>query len=154
MKISDKAVVSINYTLTDDDGKIFDSSEGEKPLTYLQGAGGIIPGLEKELTGKSVGDKLQVTVKPEEGYGLFKPELLQEMPLTAFDGIDDLKEDMQLQAEDENGNPQMIVVRTIKDDVVTIDGNHPLAGQTLHFDVTVATIRAATPEELDHGHVH
>ena len=154
MKITDKAVVSINYTLTDDDGKILDSSEGEKPLTYLHGAGGIIPGLEKKLTGKAVDDKFKVTVKPEEGYGLLNPELLQEMPLSAFDGIADLSEGMQLQAEDENGNSQMIIVRTINNDVVTIDGNHPLAGQTLHFDVSVASIRAATPEELDHGHVH
>ena len=154
MIIKKYSVASIHYTLTDDDKNQLDSSDEKNPLTYLHGAGGIIPGLETELTGKSVGDKFKVTVTPEEGYGLLNPELLQDMPLSAFEGIADLSEGMQLQAEDENGNSQMIVVRTIKNDVVTIDGNHPLAGQTLHFDVSVASIRAATPEELDHGHVH
>ncbi len=154
MKIIDQSVVSIHYTLTDKEGTILDSSEGEKPMTYLHGAGGIIPGLERELIGKTIGDKLHVTVQPEDGYGLVKPELLQTMPLSAFEGIDDLKEGMQLQAEDDDGNSTMILVRKIDGNEVTIDGNHPLVGLVLNFDVTVEAIRKATPEELDHGHVH
>ncbi len=154
MKIADKAVVSINYTLTDDDDKIIDTSEGKKPLNYLHGARNIIAGLESELLGKSVGDKLKVTVKPEDGYGLVNPELLQEVPKAAFQGIDDIQPGMQFQAQDEQGNAQLIVVRKVDGDNVTIDRNHPLAGQTLHFDVSVEAIREATKEELDHGHVH
>ncbi|MCK5331337.1 MAG: peptidylprolyl isomerase [Candidatus Marinimicrobia bacterium] len=154
MKIIDQAVVSIHYTLTDKEGTVLDSSEGEKPMTYLHGAGGIIPGLERELIGKTIGDKLHVTVQPEDGYGLVKPELLQTMPLSAFEGIDDLKEGMQLQAEDEDGNGTMILVRKIDGNEVTIDGNHPLAGQVLVFDVTVEAIRKASHDELDHGHAH
>lgn len=154
MKIIDQSVVSIHYTLTDKEGTILDSSEGEKPMTYLHGAGGIIPGLERELIGKTIGDKLHVTVQPEDGYGLVKPELLQTMPLSAFEGIDDLKEGMQLQAEDEDGNGTMILVRKIDGNEVTIDGNHPLAGQVLVFDVTVEAIRKASHDELDHGHAH
>ena len=154
MKIIDQSVVSIHYTLTDKEGTILDSSEGEKPMTYLHGAGGIIPGLERELIGKTIGDKLHVTVQPEDGYGLVKPELLQTMPLSAFEGIDDLEEGMQLQAEDEDGNGTMILVRKIDGNEVTIDGNHPLAGQVLVFDVTVEAIRKASHDELDHGHAH
>ncbi|MFH1853631.1 MAG: peptidylprolyl isomerase [Candidatus Neomarinimicrobiota bacterium] len=154
MKITDKAVVSIHYTLTADDGNVIDSSRGKNPLNYLHGSGNIISGLEKALTGKAVGESLKVTVKPEEGYGLVDPQLLQVLPLSAFTGIDDLREGLRLEARNEHGHTQAITVRTITDDGVTIDGNHPLAGQTLHFDVSITAIRAATSEELDHGHVH
>ncbi|MBC8402266.1 MAG: peptidylprolyl isomerase [Candidatus Marinimicrobia bacterium] len=154
MEIQTNLVVSIHYHLTDGDGNLLDSSEGEKPLTYLHGAGGIIQGLERELTGKTVGDKLQVTVQPDDGYGPIKSELLQVIPLNAFEGIDDLQVGMQLHGEDADGNGTTIVVRKIDGDEITIDGNHPLAGQVLEFDVTVEAIREATPEELDHGHVH
>ncbi|MBC8401284.1 MAG: peptidylprolyl isomerase [Candidatus Marinimicrobia bacterium] len=154
MKIKTNLVVSIHYRLTDRDDNLLDSSEGKKPLTYLHGAGGIITGLERELTGKVVSDNLQVTVQPEDGYGLVKPELLQVMPVSAFEGIDDLKEGMQLHAEDADGNGTTIVVRKIDDGEVTVDGNHPLAGQVLNFDVTVEAVREATSEELEHGHAH
>ncbi len=154
MEIQNNLVVSIHYRLTDDDGNLLDSSDGQSPLKYLHGAGGIVTGLEKELTGKIVGDKLQVTVQPADGYGLVKPELLQQMPRDAFDEIEDLQVGMHLHAEDADGNGTMIVVREIDDDKVTIDSNHPLAGMVLNFNVTIEAIREATLEELEHGHAH
>lgn len=154
LMIGDNQVVSMHYKLTNDQGDVLDSSEGREPLTYLHGAGNIIPGLEKELTGKIQGSKLNVTVAPEEGYGTVKPELVQQAPKQAFESIDDLEVGMQLMAQSAEGQQQMITVKEISDDSVTIDGNHPLAGQTLHFDVEVTEVRDATTQELEHGHVH
>lgn len=154
MNIEDNSVVSIHYELTDDDGATIDSSAGQEPLTYLHGAENIIPGLEDALTGKTSGDKLQVHVQPEQGYGEIHSELIQVVPKTAFAGIDDLQAGMQLQAEGDGGQVQHVIVKDISDDGVTIDANHPLAGKVLHFDVVIETVRAATKEELDHGHVH
>lgn len=152
--IGDKQIVSMHYTLTNDEGEILDSSDGQSPLSYLHGASNIIPGLEKELTGKTVGAKLKVTVHAEDGYGEFNPELLQQAPLSAFAGVEDLQVGMELMAHGDQGQQQMITVREINDDNVIIDTNHPLAGQTLHFDVEITDIRAATEQELSHGHVH
>lgn len=153
MKIEDKCVVLFDYTLTDDDGDVIDSSEGYEPLAYLHGYGNIVPGLERELSGKQVGDKFTVSVSPEEGYGERNEALQQEVPRDRFVGIDDLTLGMQLNAEVEDGHVVVTVV-AIDDDVVTVDGNHPLAGVTLNFQIDVREIREATPEELEHGHVH
>jgi FKBP-type peptidyl-prolyl cis-trans isomerase SlyD len=151
--IGDNCVVSIHYTLTDDDGNVLDSSKDSDPLNYLHGANNIIPGLENALIGKSAGDSMQVTVSPEEGYGVKSDELIQTVPRAAFEGIDDIQPGMQFQAQGPQG-AMMITVTAVDGDDITVDGNHPLSGKTLHFDVSVEGIREATEEELEHGHVH
>ena len=153
MVISENCVVSIHYTLTDKDGDVLDSSEGKEPLHYLQGASNIIPGLENELTGKSAGDQLKVTVAPADGYGVRQEHLVQTVPREAFGGIEKIEPGMQFQAQTDAG-PMSVVVTDVTDTEVTVDGNHPLAGQTLEFDVSVEKVREATAEELDHGHPH
>ncbi|HEY9033011.1 MAG TPA: peptidylprolyl isomerase [Pseudomonadales bacterium] len=152
--IDNDLVVSIHYTLTNDAGETLDSSAGGEPLNYLHGAGNIIPGLENALTGKSQGDSLQVTVQPEDAYGELIPELVQNVPMAMFQGVEELEVGMVFQTEGPDGEAHLVTVRDIDGDQVTIDGNHPLAGQVLNFDVTVAAIRAASDEEIAHGHVH
>ncbi|MBT3343797.1 MAG: peptidylprolyl isomerase [Gemmatimonadetes bacterium] len=154
MQIAANSVVSIQYTLTNDAGETLDTSDGREPLMYLHGAGNIIPGLEKELLGKSVGDSLEVTVQPEEGYGQINDEMIQTVPRDAFGGVDKIEPGMQFEASDEDGGTQMIVVTAVEGDNVTVDGNHPLAGEVLHFAVTVEEIREASEEEVTHGHAH
>ncbi len=154
MTIADKHIVSIHYTLTDTDGETLDTSSGGDPLMYLHGAQNIIPGLENALTGKSVGDQVEVTIQPEDAYGEVDSELVQLVPLDAFDGIDDIEPGMQFEARSPEGDAQVVVVQEVNDQGVLIDGNHPLAGQVLHFDVAVEAIRDATEEEISHGHAH
>ncbi|MDA0323325.1 MAG: peptidylprolyl isomerase [Verrucomicrobia bacterium] len=154
MTISDKHVVSIHYKLTDSAGEVIDSSDGGEPMNYLHGSGSIVPGLEQELTGKSAGDQLQVTVPPGLGYGERNEELVQVVPREAFGEVKDIEPGMRFQASAENGDAQVITVSAVSDTDVTVDGNHPLAGQVLHFDVTVDSVREASQSELDHGHVH
>ncbi len=154
MKIGNNSVVSLQYKLTNNAGEVLDSSEGDEPLVYLHGSDSIIPGLENALTGKSVGEQLQVTIPPEEGYGDFDDTLIQVIPRDAFEGIDEIQQGMQFQAENPEGQLQIVCVKEIADDGITIDANHPLAGQVLNFDVTVELVREATAEELEHGHVH
>jgi FKBP-type peptidyl-prolyl cis-trans isomerase SlyD len=155
VQIAEKCVVSIQYKLSDDEGDVLDSSEGGEPLVYLHGADNIIPGLEKELTGKQVGDSLKVTIQPEDGYGAVDEEMIQTVDRSSFDGVDKIEPGMQFEAAgDEDGEPQLIVVVDVTDDEVTVDGNHPLAGEVLHFEVTVDEVREATEEELTHGHAH
>ena len=152
--IGDKMVVSMHYTLTDDDGNVLDSSEGSDPLSYLHGANNIIPGLEKALIGKMANDALQVKVDPAEGYGEKISELIQQVDKAAFQGVDNLEAGMAFEAQGENGQVQRVVITEIEGDQVTVDGNHPLAGVTLNFDVKIISVRDATQEELSHGHVH
>ncbi len=154
MKIAENCVVSIHYTLTDDQGSVIDSSEGAEPLHYLSGAGNIIPGLDRALIGLSVGDKTQVVVQPAEGYGEFDPELIQSLPREAFGGIDTIEVGMEFQSESPDGHVHYVVVKDIDDDSITIDGNHMLAGKVLHFAVSIEAVRAAQAEEIAHGHVH
>ncbi|MDR3417749.1 MAG: peptidylprolyl isomerase [Nevskia sp.] len=153
MQIADRCVASFNYTLTNDSGEVLDSSSGRGPLAYLHGAGNIVPGLEKAMVGKQVGDKFNVDVKPEEGYGAHNPALVQVVPRSAFRGVDDLQPGMQFRADSDRG-PMSVVVTDIEGDKVTVDGNHPLAGATLHFAIEVTEVRAASAEEMTHGHVH
>ena len=153
MEIANQKVVSIHYTLKNDDGEVLDTSEGQEPLNYLHGASNIIPGLENALTGKAMGDQLNVVVSPEEGYGEVIDELVQTVPRDSFQGVDAIEVGMRFQAETEGG-PVSVVVTAVEDDVVVVDRNHPLAGQQLHFDVTVADVREASEEEISHGHVH
>lgn len=154
MTIENGKVVSIHYTLTDDEGATIDSSDGGDPLTYLHGSGNIIPGLENALVGKTKGDSLDVSVEPEQGYGPHVPEMVQQVPREAFQGVDQIEAGMSFEAAAEDGRTQRVVVTEVTDETVTVDGNHPLAGQNLNFAVTVADIRDASEEEVAHGHVH
>ncbi|MCB0218251.1 MAG: peptidylprolyl isomerase [Chrysiogenetes bacterium] len=153
MKIEKGSVVLMDYTLTDKDKNVLDSSDGHGPLAYLHGHGNIIPGLEKHLEGKGVGDSLQVTVPPEEGYGQQTDELIQHVTREQLQGAPNLEVGMQFQAQTPNGM-MLFSITEINGDDITIDGNHPLAGMDLNFDVKVVEIRPATEEELQHGHVH
>jgi FKBP-type peptidyl-prolyl cis-trans isomerase SlyD len=153
MSIAQDSAVAFHYTLKDDEGKVIDSSSGGEPLSYLHGHGNIVPGLERELTGKNVGDKLNVKVAPADGYGEFNKDLIQKVPRRALKGIKNLNVGMRLHAQTEHG-PQAVTVTQIQSDMVTLDGNHPLAGQNLNFDIEITDVRPATEEELSHGHVH
>lgn len=154
MQIAQNTVAAIDYTLKDDAGEVLDSSEGREPLNYLHGAGNLIPGLEQALEGSTEGDSLQVTVSPEEGYGTRSEELVQAVPMDAFAGVDEVEAGMRFQATDDQGNVRVVTVTDVADDQVTVDANHPLAGQQLHFDVSVVEVREASSEEIEHGHVH
>lgn len=153
MEIGENKVVQMHYTLKDDGGKVLDTSDDQDPLTYMHAEGAIIPGLFKAITGKKVGEKVSVVVKPDEGYGDQDDSLVQKMPLESFKGMDDLAVGVKVQAETDHGI-QIATVTEIKEEEVTIDLNHPLAGVTLHFDVEIVDIRDATEEEVSHGHVH
>lgn len=154
MQVAKNTVVTIDYTLTDPQGKVIDSSEGKQPLPYLHGAGNIIPGLETKLEGKAAGDALKVVVDPKDGYGVRDERMVQVVPATAFQGVGQVQPGMQFRAQGPQGQMQVVTVTKVEGDNVTVDGNHPLAGVTLTFDVTVRSVRPATPEELEHGHVH
>lgn len=152
MQVAQDAVVLIHYTLTDDDGKKLDSSDGT-PLAYLHGNGNLIPGLERELEGKAAGDKLNVKIAAADAYGEYDKSLVQRVPRRTLKGVGNLHVGMQLQTQSPHG-VRAVTVTQIAGDMVTIDGNHPLAGQNLNFEVEVAEVRAATEEERSHGHVH
>jgi FKBP-type peptidyl-prolyl cis-trans isomerase SlyD len=149
MQISKEKVVSIHYTLTDNAGKVLDSSVGHNPLLYIQGIGNLIPGMEEGLEGKAKGDKLKIHVTPEKGYGVRDDKMIQKVPRSAFGG-QEVKKGMQFQA----GHGQVVTVTDVGLDSITVDGNHPLAGVELNFDVEVMDVRNASSDELAHGHVH
>jgi len=153
MQVAKNKVISIDYTLTDAQGTELDSSQGRGPFAYIHGIGNIIPGLEAALEGKSTGDQVNAVIPPENAYGVRDEALVQQLPRSQFDTDQDIQVGMQFQAMSEAG-PRVVTVVSVEDDNVTIDANHPLAGVTLHFDVTVNDIREATGEELDHGHAH
>ncbi|HAB91819.1 MAG: peptidylprolyl isomerase [Thiopseudomonas sp.] len=154
MLIANQHVVAIDYTLSNDAGEVIDSSAGAEPLVYLHGAGNIIAGLEKALAGKAVGDELDVSIEPEDAYGEYSAELITNLGREMFEGVDQLEVGMQFHASAPDGGMQIVTIRDIDGDQVTIDGNHPLAGQQLNFKVKVVSVRAASEEELAHGHVH
>jgi FKBP-type peptidyl-prolyl cis-trans isomerase SlyD len=145
-------VVTINYKLTDDGGKVLDSSEGREPLTYLHG-GGLIPGMEQALEGRSAGEEFQITIPPEKGYGQKDPNMVQPVPRSNFGDTSQIEPGMQFQARTPEGS-RIVTVVDVAPDTVTVDANHPLAGVTLHFDVSVVGVRDASTEELQHGHAH
>ena len=153
MQIAERTVASFHYTLTNAAGEVLDSSVGHSPLSYLQGAGNIVPGLEKEMIGHRLGDTFDVVVSAEEGYGVPNPMMVQTVPREAFQGVDSLEVGMGFQAQTPQG-PMSVVITAIEDDLVTVDGNHPLAGQALHFAIEITEVRDATLEEVMHGHVH
>ena len=153
MQVTEKKVVSMQYTLTNDAGEVLDQSQSGEPLIYLHGVGNIIPGLEKELNGKSTGDTLTVRVIPEEAYGVRDESMVQVLPRDVFKGVENIEVGMQFQAQGEQGNV-MIMVANVDGDEITVDGNHPLAGEALTFAVEIEEVRDATADELEHGHVH
>lgn len=154
MQIAANKAVSIDYTLTNDAGEVLDTSAGGEPLAYLHGAGNIIPGLERELDGKQVGDELKVTIEPEDAYGEFSADLVAVLGRNMFEGVDELEVGMQFHASAPDGGMQIVTITALDGDEVTVDGNHPLAGQRLTFEVKVAAVRDATEDEIAHGHIH
>ena len=153
MEIQHNTVVGMHYTLKNDAGETIDSSDGGEPLTFLQGHGNIIHGLESALAGMKIGDTKDVVVEAADGHREFREDLIQNVPRSAFEGIDDLEIGMQFHADTEEGI-MPITVTGISDDLITVDGNHELAGERLHFSVKIESIREATATELAHGHVH
>jgi FKBP-type peptidyl-prolyl cis-trans isomerase SlyD len=154
-QVDDDLVVSLSYTLRDDEGAVIDSAGDDDPLEFIQGHGQIIAGLEEELYGMAVGAEKSVVIAPEDGYGLYDPEATDVTPIDMFPADFDLEEGMLLELHDEeSGEMVEAYVSEIRDNEVVLDFNHPLAGQTLHFDVKIVDLRPATEEELDHGHVH
>lgn len=153
MQIEPNAVVTLHYTLKDNDGNVIDQSD-DGSFLYLHGAMNIIPGLENALTGKSAGDELSVSVSPEEGYGAQDPERIQEVPKEMFETSEDIAVGTQFHAQSPNGGAVVVTVTEVKEEVVVIDGNHALAGVDLNFDVKVMDVREASEEEIAHGHVH
>jgi FKBP-type peptidyl-prolyl cis-trans isomerase SlyD len=154
MKVADGSAVEIDYKLHLGDGKVVDESTPEEPLTYIHGQGHIVPGLEAALEGMSPGEEKKVVVPPDEAYGDSDPEQVQEVERSVFPADMKLEAGMQLMAHGPEGESLPVSIREVKEDKVVVDLNHPLAGQTLHFDVKVRTVRAATEEEMSHGHIH
>ena len=154
LMIGKHSVVSIHYTLKDDDGEVMDSSEGREPLAYLHGANNLIPGLEDELQGKAAGATFQATIEPKDAYGEISEDLVQTISKQMFQGVDDVQPGMTFIAQGEGGQQRQVRVVEVDGDDVTIDANHPMAGKTLHFDVEIVEVREATPQEVEHGHVH
>lgn len=152
MEIAAARVATFHYILTDDTGEVIDRSPDDQPLSYFHGAGNIVPGLEKALDGRSAGDSLTVDVSPAEGYGERVEALIQDVPREAFQGIDTIEPGMQFQANGGQG-PVLVTVVAVDDGQVRIDGNHPLAGKTLHFDVRITEVRDSTDEEKQVGRV-
>jgi FKBP-type peptidyl-prolyl cis-trans isomerase SlyD len=153
MQIANNTAVSIHYTLTNDAGEELDSTVGGEPMVYLHGSGNIISGLEKALHHKNVGDKLNVRVEAADAYGEFSDDMIQVVSREMFDGIDKVEVGMQFHAAVNSGSGIITVIK-IDGDEITVDGNHPMAGQPLNFDVEIVGVRLATKEELSHGHIH
>lgn len=153
MKIAQNSVVIMHYAVMDSEENLIDSSYDDKPLAFIHGNGFLIPGLESKLNEKAAGDKFIVDVTAEDAYGLRHDEFVQTVPKSLFSGIEDLDVGMQLRAQTDDGE-QTVIVIGMEDDEITVDGNHPLAGIDLKFDVEILEVREATADELAHGHVH
>ncbi len=153
MQVANNMTVSIHYTLTNDAGDVIDSSIGNPPLVYLHGNGNIISGLEKALHGKAEGERFSVCIEAEDAYGEFMAERVQIIPRDMFEGVAELEVGMQFQADDSSGSGMVTIVAIAGDDI-TVDGNHPLAGIALTFDVEIIAIRPASAAEITHGHIH
>ncbi|MGC1375410.1 MAG: peptidylprolyl isomerase [Anaerolineales bacterium] len=153
LKIEDGQVVSMDYTLHVD-GEIVDTSDGREPLEFIQGTGNIIPGLERELYGMVIGDSKKVSVAPADAYGELDPEAYADVPRAEFPDNIPLEKGIEIQVRDESNHPMSARIDTVTDEIVKLDFNHPLAGKTLDFEVSIVALRGASPDELDHGHVH
>lgn len=154
MTVTKNTVVTIDYVVTDPEGTELDSSLGGEPFSFIQGTSSIVPGLEAALEGHAPQDRIRVTVEPKDGYGERNEKLVFSVPKERLEEIEDLEVGSHFHVRNDEGGVMMLTVTAIKDGVVTVDGNHPLAGTTLKFDVTVKAVRAATEEELAHGHSH
>ena len=153
MQIEDKRVVTLAYILKDNDDNIIDQSD-DGSFCYLHGASNIIPGLESALAGKLSGDELSVSIPPEEAYGVREDEKIQNVPREMFPPEQEIEPGMQFHAQSPDGNTLVVTIAKVEEESVVVDGNHPLAGVHLNFDVRIMDVREATSEELDHGHVH
>ncbi|MBA2115652.1 FKBP-type peptidyl-prolyl cis-trans isomerase [Bremerella alba] len=153
MKVAKNTVVSITYTLKDSDGNLLDSTDASDPLAYLHGVGNLISGMEKALDDRDSGETFQVIIPPEDGYGKFDDDLVWELEKSQFAEMGEIEEGTQFVLETED-DQVLVTVVDIREDMVIVDGNHELADETLHFDITVVEVRDATPEELEHGHAH
>ena len=153
MFIEKDRVALIHYTLTDDSGQVIDSSAGGDPLAYIHGNGNLVPGLESALDGKAAGEKLIVKVAPADGYGVRDEQLVQRVPKRSLGGVGEIKKGMQFQAQ-VGGGIRVFTVVAVVGDMITLDGNHALADKNLNFQIEIVEVRAASQEELDHGHVH
>ncbi len=153
MKINNDKVVILHYAVSDSENTLIDSSYDDKPLAVIHGTGYLIPGLEQALTGHQAGDQLEVEVLAEQAYGQRIEDYVQTVPKAMFEEINDLAVGTQLRATTDDGE-QTVIVIDVQDDEITVDGNHPLAGIDLKFDVEILEVRQASEEELDHGHVH
>jgi FKBP-type peptidyl-prolyl cis-trans isomerase SlyD len=154
LQITTNAVATIEYTLKNDEGEVIDTSSGRDPLAYVHGVGALVPGLEAELEGKKAGDSLSVRIPPEKGYGERHAAMIQEVPRQQLPADPEPQIGMQFQARNEGGQTLILTVVAVEEETVKLDGNHPLAGVPLNFDVQVVEVREATSEELEHGHVH
>ncbi|WP_354624649.1 peptidylprolyl isomerase [Psychromonas sp. MME2] len=153
MKVKNDLVVAIHFGVAEVDGHALDSTENGAPLEFIQGTHYLVPGLEAELEGKAVGDKFDVTLQPEQAYGVFREDLVQQVPRSLFEGVDEIQVGMTFHAETDQGT-RTVEVTAVDAENVSIDANHPLAGMTLQFVGEVVSIREATAEELAHGHIH
>lgn len=154
MTITNDSVVTIEYTLRNGEGEVLDSSDENGSIAYLHGHQNIVPGLEDALTGKAVGDKVNAKIEPSDGYGERREDLVFSVPRDRLPQEEELVEGMQFRAQVSEGQDLVVTLVDIAEDQVTLDGNHPLAGEKLVFDVEIKDVRDATAEELDHGHVH
>ncbi len=155
MQIAQHTVVTMTYTLTDDQGQVLDQADAAQPFAYLHGADNIIPGLEKQLAGKQANDSMKITVPPAEAYGEYDERMTQQVPRSMFEGVpaEQIVAGAEFHAQTGAGN-QTIRIAAVDDNTVTIDANHPLAGVALTFDVTIISVRSASAEEITHGHAH
>lgn len=147
-------VVSLGFVLKDEQGEVLDQSEEGGPLEYLHGSHDVIPGLEKALEGHKTGEHVRVVIPPADAYGEYEVSLVDEVSREQFPGIDDIQPGMQFQTQMDDGAPMVINVTAVDGDTVVVDGNHPLAGMTLVFEVDILSVREAGDDELAHGHVH
>ncbi|TMM47484.1 FKBP-type peptidyl-prolyl cis-trans isomerase [Colwellia ponticola] len=153
MKIAKNNVVVMHYAVSDSEGTLIDSSYDDKPMAIIQGTGYLIPGLDDALVDHEAGDKFEVAVACEDAYGERHDDYVQTVPKEVLAGVEDLALGTQLRATTDDGE-QTVIVIDVQDDVITVDGNHPLSGLDLNFDVEILEVREATAEELKHGHVH
>lgn len=153
MFIEANSVVVLHFSVTDDKGELIDDTRDSEPLEFLMGSGYLVPGLEAELEGLALGNTFDVRIEPEQGYGIYDPELVQEVPAALFEGVEGVEPGMAFSAETDAGH-RTVIVTAVEDDIVVVDANHPFAGRTLQFNGEVIGLREATAEELEHGHIH
>ncbi len=154
MPIAKNSVVKVIYTLTNDQGEVLDSNKGQEPLEYIHGHGMMIPGFEKALEGAKEGQEISFTVTPEEGYGTHNEDFIIDVPREAFPEDEEVQVGWQVTGSTPDGQMQMFRVLEVSDESIKLDGNHPLAGANLNFEVEVVALRDATEQEIEHGHVH